>query len=169
MPAKFIITVGWCVEQRLEWWSAKPECSNWLLYKKAVTVFWFCAAWWWTADSEGESSKHETMNQCWVNAGPPSATAAQHWPSIDWMSRVFAGRLSAYISNPSRPFRRRPACKSGGSPAQVTSMSSTPNLTRNPICRSAGEPPYPVIRYYWREQTHSLHQCTYDKFIPENE
>ena len=32
--------------------------------------------------------KHETMNQCWADAGPTSAPLAQHQPSIGSMSRA---------------------------------------------------------------------------------
>ena len=35
-----------------------------------------------------EPSKHETSNQCWVNVGPTSLTAVQHWPNIGSMSPV---------------------------------------------------------------------------------
>ena len=33
----------------------------------------------------------ETLNQCWVNAGPPSTTSGQHWPNIGSMYRVCWG------------------------------------------------------------------------------
>ena len=31
-------------------------------------------------------SKHETLNQCWVNVCPPSTTAAQHWFKVSCLS-----------------------------------------------------------------------------------
>ena len=34
-------------------------------------------------------SKHDTLNQCWFNVGPASATLAQHYSSIGSMCRVF--------------------------------------------------------------------------------
>ena len=34
-------------------------------------------------------SEHETLIQCWVNDGPPSAKLAQHWPNNESMSRVY--------------------------------------------------------------------------------
>ena len=33
-------------------------------------------------------SKHETLNQCLTNVGPPSTTLVQQWSSIGSMSRV---------------------------------------------------------------------------------
>ena len=36
-----------------------------------------------------DPSKHETLNQCWVDVGPPSATLVQHQPNISSMSRVY--------------------------------------------------------------------------------
>ena len=36
-------------------------------------------------------SKHEALNQCWGNVGPPSTTSSQHWPNIDSMPRVCWG------------------------------------------------------------------------------
>ena len=33
-------------------------------------------------------SKHEALNQRWVNVGPPSTTSGQHWPNIGSMPRV---------------------------------------------------------------------------------
>ena len=33
-------------------------------------------------------SKHETLTQCWFNAGPPSATLDQHWTSSGRAFRV---------------------------------------------------------------------------------
>ena len=35
--------------------------------------------------------KHETLNQCWADVGPTSATLAQHQPSIGSMSRACWG------------------------------------------------------------------------------
>ena len=35
-----------------------------------------------------DSSKHETLSQCWANAGPPSSTLAQNWPNIGTTSHV---------------------------------------------------------------------------------
>ena len=32
--------------------------------------------------SDPHPSKHEKLNQCWINVGPPSATLDQHCPSI---------------------------------------------------------------------------------------
>ena len=35
--------------------------------------------------------KHETLNQCWADVGPTSATLAQHQPSIGSMARACRG------------------------------------------------------------------------------
>ena len=40
--------------------------------------------------SVSTASKHETLNQCLFNVGPPSATLAQHYTSIG--SMLFSGR-----------------------------------------------------------------------------
>ena len=37
---------------------------------------------WRAGQTGGASRKHEKLHQCWVNAGPPSTTVAQHSPSI---------------------------------------------------------------------------------------
>ena len=50
-------------------------------------------------------SKHETLNQCWVNAGPTSTTSARHWPDIGSMSRVcWAGMRWVMMALSSRHF-----------------------------------------------------------------
>ena len=41
----------------------------------------------WRALVHRRPSKNETINQCWVNAGPTSTTSDQHWPSIGSMPR----------------------------------------------------------------------------------
>ena len=50
--------------------------------------FYIC----WLVDIEVQlthTPEHETLNQCRVNAGPPSTTSAQHLTSIGSISRVF--------------------------------------------------------------------------------
>ena len=48
-----------------------------------------------TLDPDGEQSGHDTLNQCWVDVGPASATLAQHLPSIGWTYHVYWESVSA--------------------------------------------------------------------------
>ena len=43
-------------------------------------------------------SKHETLNQCWYNVGPTSATLAQHYINIGSASRVCC--INHWIATP---------------------------------------------------------------------
>ena len=36
----------------------------------------------WSRSLRDKTPEHDTLSQCWVNVGPPSATLAQHQPSI---------------------------------------------------------------------------------------
>ena len=40
------------------------------------------------ADAPSHHRNKETLNQCWFNVGPSSATLAQHWNSIGSVSRA---------------------------------------------------------------------------------
>ena len=41
-----------------------------------------------SAACQQSPSKHETLNQRWVDVGPPSATLAQHQPNVGSTSRI---------------------------------------------------------------------------------
>ena len=58
---------------------------------------------WWHKQHCLVLSKHGTLNQCWFNAGPTSATLGQHWSSIGLTSPVSWGCRSHLIS-PSLPW-----------------------------------------------------------------
>ena len=47
-----------------------------------------CVAYLFFIYEQSVPSKHETLNQCWFNVGPPSTTSAQHWTNIGLMSHV---------------------------------------------------------------------------------
>ena len=40
-----------------------------------------------------EPTKHQTLNQCWFNVGPPSTTSAQHWPKHRFNVSCLLGSL----------------------------------------------------------------------------
>ena len=48
-----------------------------------------------TLDPDGEQSGHDTLNQCWVDVVPASATLAQQLPSIGWTYHVYWESVSA--------------------------------------------------------------------------
>ena len=41
-----------------------------------------------TGSFQEDTSKHETLNQCWFNVGPPSTTWTIYWPNFGSMSRI---------------------------------------------------------------------------------
>ena len=72
-------------------------------------------------------NKHETLNQCRVNAGPPSTTSAQHWSNI--VSMCLLGQWSQLYKVPPLKWNesgfRSPLCTYRLNWARRTSWGST--------------------------------------------
>ena len=58
--------------------------------------------------------KHETLNRCWVDVGPPSTTLIQHQPSIGSTSRVCWGSTGPAVKDRNLIYQTGSRWRGGG-------------------------------------------------------